>query len=358
MKKILCIVHRMNYSGAPISLLRILKHLDRSRFQPSVLATKPGPMLKEYQDQGINCQLWKERENFFSKIDILRLVSLIRKNRIDIVHVNTGILPAAALAAGLSPAKCVWHLHEVPPKPPNWRWRLARRFADFFIFNSHHTYLSLSRMVRIDQKWRVIYSGVDLPFDSLPPPEPGSRFKIAMVGNIQSIKGQIFMVDTLAQLRPSYPDLELHLVGDCFEKSYLEEIKTRAREKNVLGNFIFHGLRPDPMEIVKDCDLLVHPGLVESLGNAIIEAMAWGKPVVAFDEGGPAEIIKNGETGYLVPKHDSGLLADRIADLLHDPGLRRRMGQNAFREVQERFSAEKIAKEVMDIYNSLLVGKP
>jgi glycosyltransferase involved in cell wall biosynthesis len=356
MRKILYIVHRMEYSGAPVSLLRVIKHLDRSRFEPTVLATRPGPMLKEYRDQGINCLLWKERENFFSRADILRLIYLIVKNRIDIVHVNTGVLPAAVLAAGLSPAKCVWHIREFPSTPPNRNWRFARCFADFFIFNSHHTYLSLSRMVRIGQKWRVIYSGVDLPFDSLPPPEPGSRFKIAAVGNLQSTKGQIYLVDALARLRPRYPGLEFHLVGDFFQKDYVEEIQTRAREKNVLDRFIFHGRQADPMRIVRDCDLLVHPAIVEPLGNAIIEAMSWGKPVVAFDVGGPAEIIKNGETGYLVPQHDSGLLADRISDLLQDPALRRRMGQNAFREVQERFSADVIAKEMMDIYNSLLVG--
>ncbi|MDD5225063.1 MAG: glycosyltransferase family 4 protein [bacterium] len=356
MIKILYIVHRMELSGAPISLLRVLRHLDRSRFEPVVLATRPGPMLEAYREQGIECRLWKERENFFSRADILRLVRLIAKNHFDIVHVNTGILPAAALAAGLSPAKCVWHLREVPKKTPNWRWRLAGKFTDLFIFNHYHTYNSVAKMVKL-KNWKVIYNGIEIPPEPPAPKAPGPNFKIAMVSNIEPPKGQIHLVEALAEVKQRHPRLELHLVGECFDRDYLAGIKDRAEKLGVLGEITFHGRVFEPGTIVRDCDLVAHTAVNEAAsGNIILEAMALGKPVVAFWGGEPPEMIREGETGYLVPRPDTRLLAERISALIENVDLRNQMGKNAYREAKNRFSADVIAKEIMDTYNSLLVG--
>ena len=355
-KKVLYIVHRMEYSGAPISLLRVIKHLDRSRFEPTVLAARPGPMLSEYRDQGITCWLWKERENFFSKTDILRLAYLIAKNHFDIVHVNTGILPAAALAAGLSPAKCVWHLREVPKQRPNWRWRLAQKFTDLFIFNHYHTYNSLAKMVKF-KNWKVVYNGIEIPPELPAQKDPSPNFKIAMVSNLEPPKGQIYLVEAMAEIKKRHPRLELHLLGECFDQKYLAEVKNRAEKLGVLDEITFHGRVSEPGKIVRDCDLVAHTAINEAAsGNIILEAMALGKPVVAFWGGEPPEMIKEGETGYLVPRPDTQLLAERIVLLIENIDLRNQMGKNAYREVKKRFSADVIAKEMMDTYNLLLVG--
>jgi glycosyltransferase involved in cell wall biosynthesis len=92
----------------------------------------------------------------------------------------------------------------------------------------------------------------------------------------------------------------------------------------------------------------------ELLGLAALEAMASGTPVVASRVGGLAEVVQDGETGFLVPPGEVGALRDRLAQVLGDAGLARRLGANARQLVLERVTWERVAERCLEAYAGLL----
>jgi len=321
-----------------------------------VLTARQGPLIEDYRDSGIPVLVWKERKRFFNPSDIPSLVYLIISKGIDLVHTNTGILQTAAFAAGLSPARSVWHIREVFPKKPNYRWRLAKFFTDYFVFNHYHTYKSLDKMLPV-KRGKVIYNGVEVPLH-FPAYRPHrERFKIVMVSNIQPGKGQIYLINALAELKKSHPHIEVHLIGECFPewKWYLDSITDSVKSHGLHRQLIIHGFKKNPSEIVADCHLVAHTAIDEAAsGNVILEAMALGKPVVVFWGGETPEVVKDGETGFLIPRHDKKALAEKIKYCIDNPNAAERLGRNAWEEARHRFSIENTAVELMNLYDTIL----
>jgi glycosyltransferase involved in cell wall biosynthesis len=103
-------------------------------------------------------------------------------------------------------------------------------------------------------------------------------------------------------------------------------------------------------------DVFLLPSHAENLPFALLEAMAMGLPVVSTPVGGIPEVIEDGREGYLIEPGDEQALAERIVRLLKEPQLRKTMGANARRRVQEQFSPERIAKQWESLYMELVGG--
>ncbi|MGA6993498.1 MAG: glycosyltransferase, partial [Candidatus Deferrimicrobiaceae bacterium] len=119
----------------------------------------------------------------------------------------------------------------------------------------------------------------------------------------------------------------------------------------------FLGGRADVPDLIRACNLFVHPSHEEGFSNAILEAMAGGKPVVAYDVGGNPEAVRDGETGLLVPLRRFEALADAMVRLLRDPGLRNNMGEKGRERAMEHFSEEQMVREMESLYDSLMERK-
>jgi glycosyltransferase involved in cell wall biosynthesis len=116
----------------------------------------------------------------------------------------------------------------------------------------------------------------------------------------------------------------------------------------------FHGRVDDPAVHTRAADLFVLPSLSEGISNALLEAMAQGLPCIATDIPGNRDLIRDGETGLLVPTGDPGALAQRIALLAGDEGLRASLGRAARRLVEVRFDIDSVAREYAALYRGLL----
>ena len=112
----------------------------------------------------------------------------------------------------------------------------------------------------------------------------------------------------------------------------------------------FHGevSQAELSRLYDSCDLFVAPSLYESFGLIYLEAMAWGKPVIACNSGGVGEVVIHGETGILVPPADSAALAGAILRILSDNDLARRLGDSGRQRYLESFTSSAMAERSSD----------
>jgi glycosyltransferase involved in cell wall biosynthesis len=144
-------------------------------------------------------------------------------------------------------------------------------------------------------------------------------------------------------------DLHLVLVGDGPDRTRLEQF---ARAIGVAGQVHFLGNQPDVAALLALAEVVWVPGRVDGSVNVALEAMAAGRPVVASDLPGLAEVVCDGETGFLVPPGDKVALARQTWGLLEDAGRRRRLGDAGRARVRQHFAAEDMVRRWAALYNS------
>ena len=138
-------------------------------------------------------------------------------------------------------------------------------------------------------------------------------------------------------------------VGDGPWRQRFEDL---ARQLGLADRFVFAGLVP-PAEVgryVALMDCLVHLSRREGLPRALPQALAAGRPVVAYDCDGAGEVCRPDETGFLIPPGDHGMLLDRLTQLAADPDLRRRLGETGRRWVCERFTINRLVQDQYELY--------
>ena len=172
---------------------------------------------------------------------------------------------------------------------------------------------------------------------------------IGFVGWLLPIKGPDYLLKAMDDVWHEHQEAALVLVG----KGDLDvDLRSEARKKNVNGKVKFLGWREDIDEIMPLFDMLVLPSLNEGMGRVLVEAMAAGKPVVASRVGGIPDLVRDGETGYLVPPADEKALAEGIKKLLDDPDKAKQMGLRG-QEHCRQFSLETMIEKLDELYSDL-----
>jgi glycosyltransferase involved in cell wall biosynthesis len=157
--------------------------------------------------------------------------------------------------------------------------------------------------------------------------------------------------DVLLRAAARLPGVRFACAGDG---PLRDRLLAQARELGVAGRVAFLGYRDDLPSLLAACDLVVLPSRYEGLPISLIEAMAAARPVVATDIGGTRELVRDGETGVLVPPDDPEALADAIADLASRPDERRRLGEAGRVRARRHFGSEAMVAAVTDQYEALL----
>jgi glycosyltransferase involved in cell wall biosynthesis len=182
---------------------------------------------------------------------------------------------------------------------------------------------------------------------------PGDRV-IGLTARMTAQKGHRHLLDALPALLERVPRLRCLFVGDGPLRAELERAAARL---GVAGVCRFTGARSDVADVLSLLDVAVLPSLSEGLPFALLEAMALGKPVVATDVGGNAEVVADGETGLIVPARDPAALARALTILLEQPLTARTMGQRGGARVRERFTLTQMCESLERLYVSTLRRK-
>jgi glycosyltransferase involved in cell wall biosynthesis len=175
-----------------------------------------------------------------------------------------------------------------------------------------------------------------------------------LVGRLSPRKGTDVALEAVALLRQAGRDVRLTLCGSVFAgyEWFEDQLRARAAEADLAGGVELVGYA-DPWEWFARADVVVVPSRVEPFGNVAVQAMLAGRPVVASRTQGLAEIVRDGETGLLVPPDDPAALAGALAELLGDPSRAAALAQAGRRDAAERFGAQRYREQM----GRLLVGR-
>lgn len=182
----------------------------------------------------------------------------------------------------------------------------------------------------------------------------GDRLLVGCLGRLQSIKGYDLFLEGFARAAVGVPGLRGVLAGRRVRPDH-HKIEPLHAKWELEGRMSYLGMVDEPEQLVASLDV----GVIASRGSEgfsriAVEYMASGVPVVATRVGALPEILRDGETGLLVPADDAGAIAEAIRRLIDDPALRRRLVQNAMRDVHERFAPDRYASEMERVYHEVL----
>ncbi len=183
---------------------------------------------------------------------------------------------------------------------------------------------------------------------------------VAMIARFQDVKGHDDFLDAAKLIRRAVPSARFAIAGENVfgvskDEAYKQRILARVREDVELREAVtFLGFWPDSREVIAAADVMACSSWFESLGMVALESMAMARPIVSTCVGGPAETIRDGETGYLVPPRAPAALAERVITLLNDPERRKAMGARGAAHVREHFSAARYAAAISALIEEAL----
>ncbi|MEM7021962.1 MAG: glycosyltransferase family 4 protein [Pseudomonadota bacterium] len=360
--------------GSSISALNLIRHLDRDRYEPLILM---------HQVDGAAAKLFTDEEVAFEAApldgvasgtrrgDDLRymlaksgsLARFLRERRVSIVHTNDGRMHATwGVPARLAGARLLWH-HRADPRAAGLRF-LAPWIADRVVSVSKFS-SPQPGLISAARKCDVIHSPFDT--DSEPPERAPGRQAIleefgcrpdahvvGFVGNMITRKRPLMFVEAIGRMLARDPGL--HIAAPMFgeEREETEQVLD-AIERHGLGAHVrLMGFRYPPETWIAGLDVLLVPAVKEPFGRSLIEAMLLRTPLIAADSGGNPEIIRHGETGYLVPPDDPDAMAERTLAFLGDDPARRSIAAAARDDALARFGMQRHAQSIMQIYDDLL----
>jgi glycosyltransferase involved in cell wall biosynthesis len=348
--------------GAENILWTFLRHVNRLRIEPELVFFEDGPFVQEVRRLGLHTAVLPSgrlRELPRAARVIRALADLIRREQPDLVlnwSAKTQLYGGIAAWMASAADRVIWWQHGIPHG--HWLDRLATALPTRAI----GCYCTEARVAQSRLRPRrptfVVHPGIDAPAPLSESDRvelrakfglPEARPVIGIVGRLQPSKGQHRLLIALARLRrANHPVHGLIVGGNAYDLSprYEPYLHQLANSLGISNHVTFTGQVPDAGEYVRAMDVLVNASTQESFGLVFLEAMAAGLPTVAFASGGPREIIEPGRSGLLVEDRTEEGLVAAIEQLLRDPELRDRLGEGGRDRYQQRFTAERMTRDL------------
>lgn len=375
--RVLYFIRTLDVGGTEGQLVQLVTRLNRRDFEPVVCCiSSGGPYVSALGAAGIPVEIMNLRDLGILQRphvllrDLFGVVQFVRRIRPDVVHgflfwayvvgtiaawvTRVPVIVSSRRSLGHFKAGKAFHLLLE---------RVINRMTRVWIANSEAVRQDVIRQEKVStERILVIRNGLDVRrFDVA----ADGRFReslhlekrspvIGVIANFIPYKGHRFFLDAWATVLEKCPDGVALLVGDG---PLGKELETKVEETGLCDSVRFLGTRQDVPELLALMDLVVHPSLEEGFSNAILEAMAAGKPVVATNVGGNPEAVINGETGLLVRPSDSRALAEAMLWMIDHPEEAIRFGRAGRKRVEEDFEISRVVREYEQLYERLVTEK-
>jgi glycosyltransferase involved in cell wall biosynthesis len=359
------------FSGAERALLLTLRSLDPSRYAPCLVVGTEGELAVSARQAGVevyHCPLrpLDSRHLVAWAASVARVRRVAARVRPALIHANDvpSFQPAGHIARWMG-VPAITHVR-FPFEPDAFAWFLRPGIdRALFVSDALRRDVIAAAPAVFAGRCDVLHDGVE----SVPAPAPEERDAlraslglpgnlpvVALTGQIAEVKGIWEFVEAARHLTARGVDAIFAVLGDDLRgKGALREaMETRVREAGLSARFRFLGFRPNAARLIAAFDIVAVPSHVEPLGNATLEAMAAGLPVIGSRVGGIPEMIVDEVTGRLVPPQDACALARALEPLLRDSALRAGMGRAARARAREAFSLDHHAARLQAIYDDVV----
>ena len=363
--KILTVIDSFHTGGKERRLIELLKGLTKREIECELIVLSKVVTYPELYDLDVKIHFVertvKKDPTIFSKI-----YRLVKEANPDLIQswssmMSIYTLPVAKLLhIPFVNAIIVDAPHRVKPFSQPWlRTKITFPFSDAVVANSHAGARAYQAPAH---KSIVIHNGFDFKRADKATSEEAIRQElnittdkvVGMVGKFQQRKDYHTYLTAAMKIVADRSDVTFLAVGDG---ELLEECQQLTKGKDG-GRIIFTGRRSDVESVVNIFDVGVlstnHMVHGEGISNALMEYMVMGKPVVASEGGGTAELVLDGEVGYLVPPADADALTQKLQILLDDPEVAARMGEKGKQRIHDSFNLDRMTKEYLQLYQKLL----
>ena len=346
----------------------MIRHLPRDRFTCTVvsLSSKRMRLADRFRDAGIDV-VAVDQSGWWSWSCLWKLYRYLRAFRPQVAH--TWLFTAdlyGRLAARLAGVPVV--VSSVR-SVETWKKRhyivvdwMLQHLTDIITVNAEAIRPMLEQRDRIHpEKIKTIYNGVDLDLFACQSINGTARTAfglgadpvVGILGRLMPEKDHRTFLRAAALVARERPAARFLIVGDG---PLRETLREEARRLAIEDRVTFAGFRHDRAVAIQAIDVVVLSSIYEGCANAILEAMAMAKPVVATDVGGNGELVVHGRTGLLVPGQDPDAMARAIVSLLRDPDRARAMGRSGRERVEHRFTIERMVEQTVSLYERFLTG--
>lgn len=356
--RVFLMTNTLEVGGSERQFTTLVESLSRDRFEVhpaclrriGALSARIGE-IPEFPPGGSLFSLQAQRSR-------MAIVRSMRRDGIAVAHAfdfytNLMLIPAARLA-GIPVIGSHRQLGDLLTSAQFKAQYWAFRFCSRVVCNSRAAADTLRAAGLPEARIEIIPNGLtNQAFDECAPaiPRQPQVTRVGMIARMNNaVKNHPAFLKAAAKLAAEYSAVEFVLVGDGPFRPQLEQM---AAELGIQRKVLFLGERHDIPAILASLDVSVLVSSSESLSNVILESMAAGVPVVATDVGGNSELVKDGETGVLVPPGDQQELVRAIAFLVRDPVSRAQYAQRSRQVARSQFHIDEVCRQLEQLYLSI-----
>ena len=348
-------------AGVGRYLSNVLPRLDQDRFHVSLIILREAASLEcQLRKAGIHTiQLNRGKFDPLTLYDFLRI---IRQATPHVLHLHQyGSSNFGRIAGRIAGVPTILHAHGPDLHYPAHQWladRLLARYTDCVLAVTESVREECARNRDVSLT-KIVTLPNGIPLDAFEPLAPAKcralrghwnlPLSACVVGTITRLheeKGTGYLLEAASRVLSNWRDARFVIVG---AGPLLGQLEERARKLGIRRNVIFAGFRQDVTEMLSLFDIMVIPSVAEGHPQALLEAMAMRKAVVATGVGGIPGIMRNGDCGLLVPPRDPEALAEAILHLLRNKPERVRLATHAYAE-SRRYSLNRHVKNLESVY--------
>lgn len=376
--KVLYINHNAGWGGSEQSLFDIIKHIDKEKFEPILCVPEEGILAEKARELNVKTYVLKNYSwrwyygGLIARLKFLMLTpqiilylfkwkSFFKKIKPDIVHININRVIEQLWVTKFLKTKTILHFRDIPSKVRRPFWGGLKTFyyfanlADYWVANSKATYDDIkphtnkeikiiNNLINLNEFDSKLHLKCSIEFDK-------NKKSVAMIGSLVPWKNQKDFIEVIKLLASDRKDVDFYIVGDGPDKPFLQDM---VKQNNLSGCVKFIDFTQNVYNFYSGLSVYVHTMPHESFGRVFIEAMAAGKPVVAYNSGGAAGIVVNNETGFLIENNNIKQFAEKINILLDNEELAKEMGAKGRKRVEENYNSPVIIKQLESFYTEIL----
>lgn len=372
------VIYRLAMGGLENGLVNLINHMPPERYRHAIVCLTDFTDFRERIRSPSVSVLALQKKPGVDLSAYRKLWGIIHDLQPMIVHTRN--LPTFEMAALAAVARVPVRIHGEHGRDVHDAYGTSKKFLVFrkVLDPAVHHYVAVSQDLKqwliqkvavSSEKVSQIYNGVDKKKFCSPVRKSrdifprgfasGDQIVIGTVGRFQKVKDQATLVNGLAVLLKKHPKManavRLVMVGDGPLRGELEQLAYDCQLTNVVW---MSGPRTDISSLLQSMDIFVLPSEAEGISNTILEAMASGLPVIATRVGGNVELVRDGETGLLIPPKDPQALSKALLTYLQDASLMRRHGERGRKRVEMEFSMEAMVEHYLQVYDHALGISP